>query len=535
MGKRNQWCVVPECRSDSRKHVSKYPFMRDVKFIPFPQNESLKRKWLTAIRRPLDYQPQVWHRVCSRHFVNDSDVPSLFPWNNYGKEVIRRPLNTLSLVKQSQKTNTTRSDTAHFIQDEYEDENQEPVSIAMHEHISVYDDILPIHKVPYVVKECEVSTGVSICQIPHHDHDYLTTNVTSTKISFKSTKCKDTGVQTDISGIDIDELKQENEALKSEKIRDKFMKTVTSNDKKVKFYTGICSIAVFLGVFRILEPVILKYYSGTGTIEEKTYENKGKKPGPARKLTKLQEYTITLIRLRHSIPVVILADIFNVSTSRISQVFTTWIFYMSEVFSPLTVWPSRQLVQKHMPKSFKKKFPKCVSIIDCTELFVQRPRNPTTQSKLYSNYKSHTTYKALVSITPTGAFNFVSDLWGGNTSDRYITEHSGYLENISPGDEVMADRGFTIRDLLTEKRAYLTIPPFTRKCFWGKGKRLNANEIKRTREIANSRIHVERAIQRLKQFKIISNIVHWSLKPLMNPILKVSAFLCNLMKPLVKK
>jgi len=345
------------------------------------------------------------------------------------------------------------------------------------------------------------------------------------------------GTQTDLSANEIENLIREKGEQQSSSChtKDHFMQTATSSDKKVKFYTGVSSLHIFLGLFKILEPVILKYYSGTGSVNEKRYERGGEKPGPSRKLTKYEEFTLTLIRLRHAVPVTLLADLFNVSSSRVSQVFTTWIYHISEVSSRLIVWPSRQLIKKHMPPSFKKKFPKCRSIIDCTEIFIERPRNPTTQAKTYSNYKSHNTYKTLVSITPTGAFNFVSDVWGGNTSDKYITEHSGYLDNISAGDEVMADRGFLIRDLLTERRAYLTIPPFTRTCSFGKGRRLNSNEIKRTRAIANCRIHVERAIQRLKEFKMLSNIIQWSLKPIVNPMLKVAAFLCNFMKPLVKK
>ena len=140
----------------------------------------------------------------------------------------------------------------------------------------------------------------------------------------------------------------------------------------------------------------------------------------------------------------------------------------------------------------------------------------------------------MVSITPTGAFNFISNIWGGNTSDRYITEHSGFLDLVSPGDEIMADRGFTIRDLLTERKAYLTIPPFTRKCKWGKGKYLNASEIQKTRKIANLRIHVERAIQRLKEFRMLSQIIPWNMKSLVQPMVTVAAFICNLQKPLVK-
>lgn len=61
---------------------------------------------------------------------------------------------------------------------------------------------------------------------------------------------------------------------------------------------------------------------------------------------------------------------------------------------------------------------------------------------------------------------FISNRWGGDVSDRYITEHCGFLDIVKTGDEVMADKGFLIRDLLLERRATLNIPPFT-KVFMG--------------------------------------------------------------------
>ena len=152
----------------------------------------------------------------------------------------------------------------------------------------------------------------------------------------------------------------------------------------------------------------------------------------------------------------------------------------------------------------------------------------------------------------------MSNLWGGNSSDRYITKESGFLDTVRPGDEVMGDRGFTIRDyssnlpclystfhieyplvisrfcLVTERLATLNIPPFTRKCKWGKGKRLNHEEIKRTRNIARLRIHVERAIGRMKNFRLISGVIPLKLKCVSNQMLKVAAFICNLHKPLVQ-
>lgn len=136
---------------------------------------------------------------------------------------------------------------------------------------------------------------------------------------------------------------------------------------------------------------------------------------------------------------------------------------------------------------------------------------------------------------PSRAIILISNFWGGNTSDRYITMHSGFLDNVRPGHEIMADRGFLIRDLLLERRAKLVIPPFTKKCYWDKGKRLLQNDIVKTKCIARLRIYVERAIEMIKYFYVLSNTMPLALKPLSNQILKVCAFLCNLQTPLVKK
>ena len=114
----------------------------------------------------------------------------------------------------------------------------------------------------------------------------------------------------------------------------------------------------------------------------------------------------------------------------------TWINCMDCVFTPLLKWPSSAHVRKHMPISFRMSFPKTTCIIDGTEVFIEKPKSPTAQSKTYSNCKHANTYTALVSTTPSGAFNFVSELWGGSTSDKYITKECGFQDKFKPGDEV---------------------------------------------------------------------------------------------------
>ncbi|XP_068758861.1 uncharacterized protein [Montipora capricornis] len=197
------------------------------------------------------------------------------------------------------------------------------------------------------------------------------------------------------------------------------------------------------------------------------------------------------------------------------------------VMDILFAWPTMQQVRRHLPKSFEK-FPQTRVIIDCTEIKIQKPTGPSAQKVTWSNYKSSNTFKLLVGISPTGAFTFVSKLWSGGVSDRHITMKSGLIDKLEPNDDCMADRGFNIRDLVTNKRATLNIPPFS------KGKQLSTKACTKTRRIAAVRIHVERAIQRLKGFKILQGVLPISLASVADQTVTVCAALCNLMKPLVK-
>ena len=64
-----------------------------------------------------------------------------------------------------------------------------------------------------------------------------------------------------------------------------------------------------------------------------------------------------------------------------------------------------------MPQLFKETYPSTRVIIDCTELFWQRPSSLTIQSSLFSHYKHHVTYKGLVGIAPSGGTTFISELY----------------------------------------------------------------------------------------------------------------------------
>ena len=157
------------------------------------------------------------------------------------------------------------------------------------------------------------------------------------------------------------------------------------------------------------------------------------------------------------------------------------------------------------------------------------PRDFKRQGNLYSSYKNHHTYKCLVAVAPNGSIVYMSDLYEGAISDRAIVEKCGFLNYIKPGDLVLADRGFTITDLLLVKHATLNIPPFL-----GQRSKFTAQEELKTRRIAKARIHVERVIERIKKFKLLSGNIPLSLSPVTNQMVFVAGCLVNFQEPLVK-
>ena len=129
-------------------------------------------------------------------------------------------------------------------------------------------------------------------------------------------------------------------------------------------------------------------------------------------------------------------------------------------FCNIPVWSSRAKVDQHMPADFRDKHLSTRVIIDCTEIRCQMPKSLRLNSELFSSYKNHTTLKGLAGILPGGAITLIRQLYTGHISDSEIFTRSGFLNlPFDRGDSVMADKGFTVEDLLP-LGVFLNIPPF---------------------------------------------------------------------------
>lgn len=96
------------------------------------------------------------------------------------------------------------------------------------------------------------------------------------------------------------------------------------------------------------------------------------------------------MRLEAELFVQDLADRFGISRSLVSRIRITWINFLHVELKDLFPFPAQELVRKNMPQEFAQ-YATTRIILDCTELFIQRPSAMLAQSETWSDYKHHNT------------------------------------------------------------------------------------------------------------------------------------------------
>lgn len=289
-----------------------------------------------------------------------------------------------------------------------------------------------------------------------------------------------------------------------------------SDNEKCMFYTGIPNKETFF----------LLFDEFADAVENTSRSGDGHKKGRPRSLRLVDEFFMVLLRLRLGLLLEDLSYRFKVSKSTCSLIINGWISYLSVKLISLTPWLSKSCIKQTMPEKFRKRYPNCRVIIDCTEFYTQNPQSLTNKTLMFSHYKSHMTWKALLGISPSGVITFVSDMWTGGISDKQLTMKCGILDLCEPGDAIMADKGFQISDLTAPRGLHLIIPPM-------KFEKFNRRQVEETRRIANLRIDVERAMERVKNFRILQGVMPINMSHQGSDILKICVGLSNLLPPLV--
>ncbi|KAE8740624.1 hypothetical protein FOCC_FOCC013861 [Frankliniella occidentalis] len=321
---------------------------------------------------------------------------------------------------------------------------------------------------------------------------------------------KNLEIFTKVSNALKNEKQEYKKKLQASKERLLFKNFITEDN--IAHYTGLPNIGTFYWLLSMVQQDI-QYYFGSAV----------------KCLTNEDQLFITLFKLRRNVSHQLLADLFEVSLFTVSNTLITWISVLHiivvEGIMEKNV-PSLHKVRQSMPEAFSM-YPNCRMIFDCTEVEVQVPSLMSNHNEVYSSYKSRTTFKALIVIAPNGTIIYVSDLFPGSTSDKVLVYNCGVLDLLKAGDAVMADKGFPIGDLLPPG-VDLNLPPFKETPQFTRG------QVMETLKIARSRIHVERAILRVKYFHILDKIPQ-SLFKFSSKVFQVCAGLTNLRCSLIKE
>jgi hypothetical protein len=99
-------------------------------------------------------------------------------------------------------------------------------------------------------------------------------------------------------------------------------------------------------------------------------------------------------------------------------------------------------------------------ILDCTEIYVQNPSKLDARKQVYLNNKHHNISSFW--LEPVHRWEYVSRMYGGRASDKYITSDSDdLLQNLeSSKGSVMADKGFLISGILNDMGEHIELKDY---------------------------------------------------------------------------
>ena len=302
-------------------------------------------------------------------------------------------------------------------------------------------------------------------------------------------------------------------------------KGIPTSTELIRFYTGFDNCEILKGVFEALKPDDEKmirwvqFQKGVQDVQSAFQDEK---------LHLFDQFSLFLNYLRLGLFELNLAERYDCSLSTVSRTLITCANFLYFLLGSQPICPSREILKEFQPSGFKELYPSVRVILDCTERKCQTPTALLLNSQMYSVYKDHTTFKALVGVTPYCAVSFLSILYTGYISDKEITKSSGILPLLEKGDEVMADKGFTISQLLSEQMVKLVIPLF----LTSERSQFEEVEVQDTEQIARLRIHVERTIRSIEEKHLFDRVLPLSLAGTINQRWTASCLLTDFKGPL---
>ena len=514
-------CAHGTCKSDSRKKDPK------IKFVAFPKpsvNTARTKRWLYLCGREgfqLKHVKRHGSYVCSLHFPQEAVLDTF-------KNPDLEPFNARLKLQKTPDENVTTNIIGRVAKRKCQ---PEPKVKAAKNYLKTFQPNR--HKLSqvstttsnfYVVPNVASPTKIDAPQMSPSKTLYVD-NVDEAEPSIPPSPSKTLKrLKSEVHWRNKYRILLQKHKRLMKKMREdrQLPKLIRSSDEWGIFYTGLSRESRDL----------LFDFLGPSKNNLKIIDSQSKKTSGELSICVEDQFLLMLVKLRQNFPFTDLAQRFKITRQMAARLFKTWIQFTFLEFGEIRDQLFRRYnqIKKPLPAHFQNQFlrrTRCV--IDCTEFKLETSRDFRQQGNNYSCYKSHATAKVLIGVAPNGSFSFASDCFEGSISDKEIVKKSGFINHIQPGDVILADRGFLIEDLLKEKKAALVIPPFLH----GRTQ-FTLRETQLTKVIARARIHVERFMERLKNFKFFNGVIPLIHLPLLSQAVFVACCLVNFTKTLTE-
>jgi hypothetical protein len=188
--------------------------------------------------------------------------------------------------------------------------------------------------------------------------------------------------------------------------------------------------------------VMVEYYSGFTRFDQLTsfFEDCKKIAHPLiekyRRMPLFTEFMMVLLQFRLGVTFNDVAARFKLEPEKAKDACIRWINGMYDWSKRHLNWLNTKAKTPQASKFTRMYGQGVVSVLDVFEVLIPKPLNDEACLLTWSPLRDHYTIKYLLSVTPQGKVNFLSDGWGGVVTDKQITEECGFLDFLDAGERV---------------------------------------------------------------------------------------------------
>ncbi|XP_055847471.1 uncharacterized protein LOC129913073 [Episyrphus balteatus] len=211
-------------------------------------------------------------------------------------------------------------------------------------------------------------------------------------------------------------------------------------------------------------------------------------------MTMKDRILLTLCRLKTNLDFEQLAILFQIEKKTSQMYFAETIKLLAITLQQFIYWPSKDEHMKNLPECFEY-FPNVRTVLECIEI------------------RTHSECKLFVGFAPSGLINYLSTAFNGFYYIKEMFIKTDLLKILEPNDALITDYDFQLQDVLFKVEIEILTPQTHH----------------RKNEIIAAKAHIEKQMEKLKQFKILSGTVDRSLVPLIDDIMTVLCGLTNIL------